>query len=365
MCAPVNKTFHYGLVVVLLFVLSACDKISIPRLGFESEQETRLPLNITYAFSNNLLQYTQTVGACGLSYSIPVGNLIAKTFMEMGLRQFQTIQAEPPVGEAQGIPPDGYRIVLSLNQFGFDPVDRSGQEDRYDVFVDLQLQAVYEDAKGTALAQSPLTYHEKVRLWVPELSSQSVSCHTGQIDETVKDAAETLAKQMATLLPGLAQIKAGQQPSTAQPGFPAPSTQVPVAAEPPPVPPVASPSVQFRTKLVDANRNLVLEGGEALVLLIETTNVSGSTIPSAYVELRGTPALVEAFKRVAPIPVPIGSLKPGEKRTAEIRGRLGQITEKIQGELIIGIIVSEGLPPGTHSIRAEIHPGPTRKKSSR
>ena len=123
--------------------------------------------------------------------------------------------------------------------------------------------------------------------------------------------------------------------------------------------------MQFRTKLVDANRNLILEAGETIVLLIETTNVSDSTIPSAYVEIRGTPVLVDAFKRVAPLPVPIGSLKAGEKRTAEIRGRLGQIKETIQGELIIGIIVSEGLPPGTHSIRTEIKPGPTRKKSSR
>jgi len=128
---------------------------------------------------------------------------------------------------------------------------------------------------------------------------------------------------------------------------------------------VVSPSVQFRTKLVDANKNLILESGEALALLIETKNVSDSTIPSAYVELRGTPILVEAFKRVAPIPVPLGSLKAGETRTTEIRGRLGQITETIQGELIIGIILSEGLPPGTHSILAEIQPGPTRKKPSR
>lgn len=117
--------------------------------------------------------------------------------------------------------------------------------------------------------------------------------------------------------------------------------------------------------MVDANRNLILEGGEALVLLIETTNVSSSTIPSAYVELRGTPILVEAFKRVAPLPVPLGSFQPGKKRTTEIRGRLGQVTEPIQGELIIGIILSEGLPPGTHTIRAEIQPGPTRKPSSR
>jgi hypothetical protein len=44
---------------------------------------------------------------------------------------------------------------------------------------------------------------------------------------------------------------------------------------------------------------------------------------------------------------------------------LGQVKETTQGELIIGIMVSEGLPPGTHSIRAEIKPGPPRKPSTR
>jgi hypothetical protein len=108
-----------------------------------------------------------------------------------------------------------------------------------------------------------------------------------------------------------------------------------------------------------------LEEGETVILLIETTNVSESTIPSAYVELRGTPVLVDAFKRVAPIPVPIGELKAGEKRTAEIRGRLGEVKEHIKGELIIGIILSVGLPPGTHTILTEIQPRPISKRSSR
>ena len=365
MWARLNKIFHYGLLGVLFFIPFACDKVSVPRLTFDDQREPRIPVTVTYAFAPNLVNYTQTVGGCGLPYTIPVGEIISKTFLKVGQQRFNGVRAEPPIGEAQGAPPDGYRIVVDLNKFGFDPVDRSGQEDRYDVFVDLELHAVYEDAKGTPLAQSPLTYHQTVRLWVPELTSQSVSCETGQIDGTVEDAAETLAQQMITVLPQLAQLNAGQQPGNPQPGFPAPATPVPPTEAPPQPSPVATPSVQFRTKLVDANRNLVLEGGEALILLIETTNVSESTIPSAYIELRGTPVLVEAFKRVAPIPVPVGSLKPGEKRTAEIRGRLGQVTEKIQGELIIGIILSEGLPPGTHSIRAEIQPGPTAKKPTK
>jgi len=365
-CALLNKFLYYALLSTLLFVLSACDKVSIPRLGFEDKPEPRIPVTVTYAFAPNLVNYTQTVDGCGLPYTIPVGEIITKTFLQVGQDRFNGVRAEPPVGDAQGLPPDGYRIIVDLNQFVFDPVTRMGEEDRYDVFVDLQLHAVYEDGRGTPLAQTPLTYHQKVRLWVPALSSQATSCSTTQIDGTVENAAETLAKDMVSVMPRLSQTS---QPVTPQPSLngqaPAqtPAPAFPVNTTPPQS--ATSSSVQFRTKLVDANRNLILEGTEAVVLLIETTNVTTATIPSAYVELRGTPILVEAFKRVAPIPVPLGSFQPGEKRTTEIRGRLGEISNHMQGELIIGIILSEGIPPGTHTIRTEIQPGPAPKKSSR
>lgn len=357
MCLNLKKLFIACLIGMVCLFNSACDKISIPRLAFEDKSEPRLPISVTYAFSPKLVNSTHTVNACGLPYTIPVGDIIAKTFLRVGQNRFNGVRAEPPVGDAQGATLDGYRITVELQQFGFNPEGRSGDEDRYQAFVDLSLLAVYEDSGGTPLAQTPLTYHKNVRLWTPELSSQSTSCATGQIDGAVKEAAETLAKEMAGLMPRL-----GQQTAASPAGniSPAASTQAPT-----PAPEVVSPSVQFRTKLVDANKNLILESGEALALLIEIKNVSDSNIPSAYVELRGTPILVEAFKHVAPIPVPLGSLKAGETRTTEIRGRLGQVTETLQGELIIGIIVSEGLPPGTHSIRAEIKPGPTRKKASR
>jgi hypothetical protein len=350
--------------LLTLIFLAACDKISLPRFGFESEQEARLPLNVTYAFPENLLQYTYSIDACGMPYSIPVGDLVAKSFMKVGMNRFHTIQAEPPIGQADGVPPDGYRIVLTLNHFAFDPVTRTGQEDRYQAFVDMQMQAVYENPQGAALAQSPLVYHEKVSLWIPALSGQSTSCSTRQLDATVEKAAEALAKDMISVLPRLN--------TSIQTGDSSQATSAPTATQPaepltPPQParPEAGPSVQFRTKLVDANRNLTLESGEALVLLIETTNVTQSPIPSAYVEIRGTPVLVEAFKRVAPLPVPLGSFQPGEKRTTEIRGRLGEVSEHHQGELIIGITLSEGIPPGTHTIRAEIQPRPIPKNSSR
>lgn len=324
-------------------------------MGFEEHSEPRLPMPVTYAFSPTLVNYSQTIDGCGLSYTIPVGQIITNTFLRVGQDRFNGVRAEPPVGQAQGAPLNGYRVTVNLNHFEFDPGTRSGEEDRYIAKVNLNLLAVYEDSSGTALAQTPLTYHESVSLWTPALTSQSSSCATDAIDEAVETAAETLAKEMANLMPRLS------QPAQLQPSSPN-SPQVTATQTQAPLPQALTPAVQFRTKLVDANRNLILEGGETIVLLIETTNISATDIPSAYVEIRGTSILVEAFKRVAPIPVPLGSLKAGEKRTAEIRGRLGSVSKASQGELIIGIIVSEGLPPGTHTIRTEIQPHPSRKK---
>jgi len=357
-----KRKYHFTacLIGALLLFTSACEKVSIPRLSFEEKPEPRLPMAVTYAFSPKLVKYSQNVDACGLPYTIPVGEIIAKTFLKVGQDRFNGVQAEPPVGQAQGATLDGYRVIVDLNQFGFDRLTSQGEEDRYDAAVNLNIQAIYEDAGGNALAQTPLTYHKTVSLWTPALTSQSSSCATAAIDGAVEAAAETLAKEMASVMPRLGQQSAASPADNASPGTSTPTTDTPT-----PAPQVVSPSVQFRTKLVDANKNLILESGEALALLIETKNVSDSTIPSAYVELRGTPILVDAFKHVVPLPVPLGSIKAGETRTTEIRGRLDQVTETIQGELIIGIILSEGLPPGTHSIRAEIKPGPTRKKASR
>jgi len=371
-CPPLIKIIQYSLLGFLVLPVGACDTITLPRLGFDTKDETPLPLTITYAFDRNLLNYTHTVDACGLPYTIPVGQIIAKTFFDVGRDRFDGVRAEPPIGQAQGAPPNGYRIVLNLNHFGFDPVTKASEEDRYSALVDLQMQAIYEDDQGIALAKSPLIYHQKTNLWTPQLSGQSTSCSTGAIDGTVEDAAEALAQDMIGVIPQLAQptqFPVAQQPPIGQPlpaqsAFPKPTSPIPHT---PPRSPqtTAEPSVQFRTKLVDANRNLILEGGEVVVLLIETTNVSSAKIPSAYVELRGNPILVEAFKRVAPIPVPIGALQPGEKRTTEIRGRMPQVSGKSNGELIIGIILSQGFPPGIHTILLEIQPRPSQKKSTR
>jgi hypothetical protein len=44
------------------------------------------------------------------------------------------------------------------------------------------------------------------------------------------------------------------------------------------------------------------------------------------------------------IPLSIGELKVGEKRTGEIRGRLEQVKEPLKGELTIGINLQKWQP---------------------
>ena len=251
MCPKLKTVFSTSLIGILFLVCSACDKVSVPRLSFEDNSEPRLPVTVTYAFAPKLLNSTQTVDACGLPYTIPVGDIIANTFLRIGQDRFNGVQAEPPVGQAQGAPLNGYRITIDLQQFGFDPVTKMGEETRYNAFVDLSLLAVYEDSGGTALAQTPLTYHNNVSLWTPELTSQSSSCSTTQLDGAVEAAAETLAKEMAAVMPGLWQQQVAQGASPAGNTFPGPSIQ-PTArptAPPAPVQPVITPSVQFRTKI--------------------------------------------------------------------------------------------------------------------
>ena len=117
------------------------------------------------------------------------------------------------------------------------------------------------------------------------------------------------------------------------------------------------PTLSFRTLLKDGNDNLVLEGGENLILQIEVTNESNLPISTAQVELTGTPAIVQAFTQVTPLPIQIGSFQPGEKKTTEVRGRMPFVGSMQKGELIVSVKPKEGSPASSHKILAAIGPG--------
>ena len=346
-----------ALIVSLCLVISACGKLRLPRF-FPDEPVRQIPIAVTLAFDQAFLDSTMNVEACGETHVVKTGQVLSETFMEVSSQSFANVTAKRGDQVSQPVPTPvasqpGLTIHLALVHQLFDAPTKFGQEDTYKADVGFQVLAVYSDPTGIALAQRPLTYKERVSIWTPQQSTPS-SCATGQLEGAVEKAGEALARDMLSLIPALL----GQSPPppvVAQSPFtPVPS---PPQALPTTQPAPVVPTVSFRTLLKDGNDNLILEGGEPLVLQIEITNTGNAPISSANIDLSGSPAIVQAFTQVTPLPIPIGSLQPGEKKTTEVRGRMPVINQQERGELIVSVTSPDGGPAGSHKILAALGPG--------
>ena len=336
--------------------------VSMPSLGFEEEKpkEPVIPISVAYAFDPSVTEATLEIQACDLPYTLKTGESILQTFLTTGQETFQSVTAYAGSGQAvQSTRPSDLIIQISMVNQSFEEVDRMAEEDNYLAFLTLQLRAVFIDKNGMELAQTPLHFNRQIRIWAPSLTGQSVSCTTGQYDGKINGAAAELAQQLVELVPEL--IKNGSpQPLTAsqvrQPAF-APSTPRFAPQAPPPAAPGNRPFLIFRTMLKDGNDNLILEGGEAIVLTIEATNMGSATVTAVNANVVGNAALVEAFSRMTPLPISMGAFQPGETRTTEIRGRMPLNVPEQKAELVVALQLEDGSQIGSHRIVAPLQPG--------
>ena len=338
----------FALISGLFLLVAACGKLVAPRL-FEDKPVTQIPIPVVLAFDQPFLDSIMTVDACGEGHEIQLGTVLSETFLEVSGQSFATVIAQR--GGAAPTPvagPPPLTIHLSLVHQSFVAPTRFGEEDTYKADLGLQVLAVYVDPGGNTLAQRPLTYQERVSIWTPQDTSTPSTCATHQLEGAVANAGDELARDMLSIIPGLV-------------GQPPPQTNVAQAPIFPAQPRGAAPmpTLSFRTLLKDGNDNLVLEGGENLVLQIEITNESNVPISSAQIELTGTPAIVQAFTQVTPLPIQIGAFQPGEKKTTEVRGRMPFVESTKKGELIVSVNPKEGSPASSHKILAAIGPGST------
>ena len=335
-----------ALISGLFLLVAGCDKIVLPRL-LDDRPVAQIPISVTLAFDQPFLDSIMSVDACGEAHQIQLGNVLSETFLEVSGQSFATVTAQR--GEATPTPvagPPPLTIHLSLVHQSFVAPTRFAEEDTYKADLSLQVLAVYVDPAGNTLAQRPLTYKERVSIWTPQDTSTPSTCATHQLEGAVVNAGDDLARDMLSIIPGLLGQPPPQTNVAQAPIFPA----QPRAAAP-------MPTLSFRTLLKDGNDNLVLEGGENLVLQIEVTNESNVPISTAQVELTGTPAIVQAFTQVTPLPIQIGSFQPGEKKTTEVRGRMPFVGSTQKGELIVSVKPKEGSPASSHKILAAIGPG--------
>ena len=66
----------------------------------------------------------------------------------------------------------------------------------------------------------------------------------------------------------------------------------------------------FRTRLQDANENLILESGEIIVLEIEATYTGARTLEATYAKLDGSDIIVKAFPTSPRYPSPSARFSP-------------------------------------------------------
>ena len=351
--------------------------ISLPRFGFGEEEkpkEPAIPISVAYAFDPSVTEATLEIQACDLPYTLQTGESIVQNFLTLGQETFQSVMAYAGTGEAvQATRPSDLIIQISMVNQAFQAVDRMADEDNYLAYLDFKLQAVFIDRNGAELGQIPLNYGGQVRVWAPTITGQSVTCTTGQYDAKINGAAAELAQQLVGVVPQVLQ-DGGTQPLTAQQGrqpaftpatpqYAPPSTPraaprvAPRFSAPAPAAPGNRPFFTFRTMLRDGNDNLILEGGEAIVLIIEATNLGGTTITTANANVVGNTTLVEAFAQMTPLPISMGTFQPGETRTTEIRGRMPIDVPGQKAELVVSLQLEDGTHIGSHRIVAPLQPG--------
>ncbi len=344
--------------------------ISMPSLGFEEEKpkEPAIPISVAYAFDPSVTEAALDIQACDLPYTLQTGESIVQNFLTLGQETFQSVTAYAGTGEAvQATRPNDLIIQISMVNQSFQEADRMADEDNYLAYLNFRLQAVFIDRNGTELGQIPLNFDDQVRIWAPTLTGQSVSCTTGQYDAKINSAATELAQQLVGVVPELLK-NGGTQPLMAQGRQPAFTPQF----APPPTPqatprfaaqtpssaaPGNRPFFTFRTMLKDGNDNLILEGGEAIVLIVEATNLGSATITTANVNVVGNTTLVEAFSQMTPLPISMGTFQPGETRTTEIRGRMPVDVSGQKAELVVSLQLEDGTHIGSHRIVAPLQPG--------
>ncbi len=352
--------------------------ISLPSLGFGEEKpkkEPAIPISVAYAFDQSVTEAALEIQACDLPYALKTGESIVQSFLTLGQETFQSVIAYAGTGEAvQATRPSDLIIQVTMVNQSFREVDRMAEEDNYLAYLKLKLQAMFIDKNGAELGQMPLNFDGQLRIWAPALTGQSVSCTTGQYDAKINSASAELAQQLVGVIPEL--LKNGSVPLVTatpdrQPAFTPPTSQqmspsvrqaAPQATPrfTPPAQASAAPANQpfftFRTMLKDGNDNLILEGGETLVLIVEATNLGSTEVTTAMANVSGNTTLVDAFAQMTPLPIPMGTFQPGETRTTEIRGRMPVDVAGQKAELVIALQLKDGTSIGSHRIIAPLQP---------
>lgn len=303
-----------------LALLTSCNQLKMPRFTSSTEQGPVIPLSVTLVFDESVRSATveQTVCASTL-WKGPLGEAIVQSFTETGRARLAHLTVGDQQGTAQPVtaPASEFTAFITLTSASFNPTSRLGSENNYFAQLDVRLKATFQDAQGRRFPEAPMTYSNRVSLSTPQLGGSDYQCATGQLDAAMQTAVDHLANQLMTYLMQLREKTQAERIAGRQS-------------------PVAGPSLLvLKATLLDANNNLVLEGGEKIGVRVDVTNTGNSTLGPTAITFSGTPALIDAFAGAQSSQAQIAGLQPGETKSTILWGTMPAQVEGSRGELTV------------------------------
>jgi len=328
-----------------LALLVACNHLQAPRFMHPPEQEPVIPLSVKLVFDESVRSaiVEQTVCA-NVLWKGRLGDAIVQSFSETGQARLAQLSVGDPSGTAQPatVPISDFTAFITLASASFSPTSRSGSDDdNYLAQFDVHLVATFQDVQGRRFPEAPMVYSNRVALWTPQIGGSDNQCATGQLDAAVRTAADHLADQFMGYLTQLREKTQGEGTVGRQ------------------SPGVGLSLLALKATLLDANNNLVLEGGEKIGVRIDVTNTGKATLGTTAITLSGTPALIDAFVGTLTPPIQIAALQPGETKSTVLWGTLPANAKGSRGELTVTVTPSgtaNGIP-ATQTLITAMGPG--------
>ena len=343
-----------GLVAVVLSSLLVSCSLFQSRNGLKTGYYLPLVAQLRQASSVTQAQVTYK-DACDQPQSYPLSDLLQEAIQRKTGLVFEKV-----VPGGKGPTPtvvDGYvDVALGLNQV--DLVIYRKAKRSYPASVTLGLDFAYTDTEGTVLFRKKLQSSSNGEV---EVTSEG-SCQVKGIDKVVQEAVAMVTDGMAIQLGESTKIR--EQVVARKSGVPrptSPGTPPPLSVQgPPDVPPQSLPTMPalptmpvpaeatrmlepppsdepnkltFRAIMRDQNRNLVLHGGEAIVVEVEVKNEGPGEVQGVEIQVSGTPALTEHLSGL----ITVGVLRSGEVKRVTLDGTIGAVKEPIQAELILTV----------------------------
>ncbi len=238
----VGDALRLRFAVALLFLLPAvlsiiaCDKITLPRMGFEQSPVNVVPVTVRVVLEAPVRDAVLSQSVCDNQvWEGRLGPILADKIHQIGnsrVRQTIVTSSVPAPDSGTGPKPD-YQVLLRLANLEMVGKDRTGGTDQYQARMELGLLATYQAAlaDGTfhTLGEGPLQYRDNFSVFTPRLGQAGGRCLTNSLDNVLAKASERIADQLFSVM---AQRLGPEGERTAP--LAAHTTQATVASTPPP-----------------------------------------------------------------------------------------------------------------------------------